>query len=231
MNAIILCGGLSTRLGDITKSIPKVLLRIGDRTVLDWQLEKLASVGVTEVVMAAGHLSDVLVKEVGETRLGVRIRYAIEPTRLGTGGAIKFALQYVANPDEPTIILNGDILTSVPMNEMVSSVRPGTDGVILGSLVEDAATYGTLVTDEQGTLVAFREKEGKHEPGYINGGFYIYNPDMRKNIPDTDAFRVEYDVFPKVNTMVVHRSHHPWIDIGLPERLAWAREQYKDFLL
>ena len=105
MNAIILCGGLSSRLGDITKTIPKVLLKVGDKTILDWQLEKLKKLGVKNVVLAAGHLSDVLQKDVGPSRLGVTLRYVIEEKKLGTGGAIKFAMEHVENKEAPTLIL------------------------------------------------------------------------------------------------------------------------------
>lgn len=230
MNAIILCGGLSTRLGEITKTTPKILLPIGDRLMLDWQLGKLASVGVTEVVMAAGHLSDVLMKEVGEERHGLRIRYVVEPKRLGTGGAIKFALAHVRNKEEPTIILNGDILTTVPMHDMLGALRHDSEGLILGSYVEDASTYGTLYVDEGNKILAFKEKEGKQVPGYINGGFYIFTPHIAKHFPDIEAFSIEYDVFPQVKNMDVFPSKHPWIDIGQPERLAWAREHYHTFL-
>src|SRR3989338_1524518 len=115
MNAIILCGGLSTRLGDIAKSIPKVLLDIGDRTVLDWQLEKIKAIGIDTVVLAAGHLCHVLQDIVGPERDGVNIVYAIEQERLGTGGAIKFALGFVPHPNDSTFILNGDILTTVDL--------------------------------------------------------------------------------------------------------------------
>ena len=71
MNAIILSGGLSTRLGEITKDIPKSLLDIRGKAMLDWQLEKLKDLGVTEVVLAAGHLAEVLEREVGSERLGM----------------------------------------------------------------------------------------------------------------------------------------------------------------
>ena len=69
MNAVILCGGLSTRLGDTTKDIPKVLLSIKGKTVLEWQLEKIKQLGIAQVVLAAGHLSTVLKKEVGYAQL------------------------------------------------------------------------------------------------------------------------------------------------------------------
>ena len=144
MNAIILCGGLSTRLGEITKTIPKILLEVGGKTVLDWQLDKLKRAGIDTVVFAAGHLSDVLKKEVGEERNGIKIIYAIEKEKLGTGGAIKFAWEYIPHKDEPTVILNGDILTTVNLSKMAQSLKPESDGIILGARVDDASTYEIL---------------------------------------------------------------------------------------
>lgn len=224
MNAIIVCGGLSTRLGDITKSSPKILLDIGGKTVLEWQIEKLKSAGVDEVVLAAGHLADVLEKEVGSEYDGVHIIHAVEPKKLGTGGAIKFALGYVHDKHAPTIILNGDILTTIDLSDMVTYLKPDSDGIILASYVEDVATYGTLEYDEAHRLVSFKEKEGIHKPGYQNGGFYIFTPHIEKYFPPQDAFSVEYDVFPFVKNLHVYESDRPWIDIGVPERLQWARE-------
>lgn len=231
MNAIILCGGLSTRLGDITKTTPKVLLRIGDRTVFDWQLEKLASLGVSHVVLAAGHLSNVLRDAVGDERQGIRLTHAVEKERLGTGGAIKHALTHVHEPEEPTIILNGDILTTLPLRDMVESLVVESEGVILGSKVSDASTYGTLDYDPTTKqLKAFREKEGVVQPGYINGGFYIFTPHAHRYFPGQSAFSMEYDVFPQMKNLFIYESDHPWIDIGVPDRLQWARDNWQTFL-
>lgn len=229
MNAIILCGGLSTRLGDITRDIPKILLEIGDKTVLDWQLNKLKHLGIDEVVLAAGHLAGKLQSEVGEERLGLKLSYAIESKKLGTGGAIKHALSNVENPSEPSIILNGDILTTVDLKDMVSYLNPKSDGIILGSYVDDVASYGTLEYNKDYHLKSFKEKEGIHKPGYQNGGVYVFTKYAQKYFPSQDAFSIEYDVFPKMKELYVYQSDRPWIDVGVPERLEWARNNWKNF--
>ena len=228
MNAIIICGGLSTRLGDITKSIPKVLLDIKGRTVLDWQIEKFKQVGIDEIVLAAGHLSDVLFENIGTKHDGINITYSIEKTRLGTGGAIKRAFEYVGEPDQPTLILNGDILTGVELPAMYERLNKKSDGLILGAKVDDAASYGTLVYGADFHLKEFKEKEGKHQPGYINGGFYIFTPEVKKYFPKQENFSIEHDVFPFMKNLYVYESDEPWIDIGVPERLAWARENWQE---
>jgi D-glycero-alpha-D-manno-heptose 1-phosphate guanylyltransferase len=226
MNAIILCGGLSTRLGEITKTIPKILLEIKGKTVLEWQLEKLKKIGITEVVLAAGHLSEVLEQTVGLHKDGVDLVYAIEQERLGTGGAIKHAWDYVSSPEDPVIILNGDIFTTVDFADMVRYLSPVSDGMILGTKVEDAASYGTLEYDQKFHLKKFKEKEGLHKPGYINGGVYIFNKKVRQYFPQEKSFSIEYDVFPNITGLYVYESDRPWVDIGVPERLEWARQNW-----
>ena len=76
MQAIILCGGLSTRLGDITKDTPKILLEIGNRTILDIQLELMKKAEMDQITLASGHLHQVLYEKVEESRSGVQIQYA-----------------------------------------------------------------------------------------------------------------------------------------------------------
>ncbi len=226
MQAIILCGGLSTRLGQITKSIPKILLEVKNKTVLDWQLEKLKAIGITEVVLAAGHLSDILHAKVGLHRDGVDLVYAIEQEKLGTGGAIKHAWEYVTNPDEPVVVLNGDILAGVNFADMMRYLSPQSDGMILGAVVEDAASYGTLRYDKKFHLKEFKEKAGLHLPGHINGGIYIFNAKAKKYFPPEKSFSIEYDVFPKMKNLYVYQYNGPWVDIGVPDRLEWARAKW-----
>jgi NDP-sugar pyrophosphorylase family protein len=230
MNVIILCGGLSTRLGEITKSTPKILLDVGGKTVLDWQLEKIKELGVTEVYLAAGHLAHTLQDIVGSMRLGLNIHHIIEPKKLGTGGAIKFAIENIEG-NGPYIVLNGDVLYTHSFVDMMHAYQPYTDGLMLGVRVEDASTYGTLEYSDNKHLTAFKEKEGRSVPGYINGGLYVFSDTIQTYFPTSDEFSIEYDVFPYIKHMYVYESDTPWVDIGVPERLDWARSNYSQFVL
>ncbi len=231
-NAIIVCGGLSTRLGEITKSIPKVLLEIGDKTVLDWQLDSLKQVGIDQVILAGGHLSDVLEREVGNSRRGVTIIYAIESNPLGTGGAIKNAFCYITSKDAPTIVVNGDILTSEPYKNILNSLDFNSDGVIFGVRVPDASSYGTLDFDQEtGLLHSFEEKRGVVESGFINGGVYVFTDKIYNYLPSQNKFSMEYDVFPHMENLSVYSSDKDWIDVGVPDRLIWARDNWHKFLV
>ncbi|MDP7279728.1 MAG: nucleotidyltransferase family protein [Candidatus Poribacteria bacterium] len=161
MQGIILCGGLSTRLGDITKVTPKILLPIGNQTILDYQLNLLKLVDTTEVILASGHLHEVLFQAVGHQRLGVTISYAKEEKRLGTGGAIKNAMQYISA--EPFFVLNGDILVeNLNLARMLShqkkiehNLNSTIDGLLLSTLVDDVRDFGEIISDQNSKILAF----------------------------------------------------------------------------
>ncbi len=225
MQAIILCGGLSTRLGKTTEKLPKILLKIGDYTVLEWQLKLLSTAGVNEVILASGHLHDVLYAHVGETLAGIKIRYAKEDKPLGTGGAIKNAFRFVR--DFPVFVLHGDILLKdMSLDGMLSGLRPEMDGVLLGISVEDLTSYGEIVVDTQGRIIEFREKQQSARGGCANGAVFLFNRSIIDAFPNTEVFSIERDVFPNLTNLYVHKVKTDWIDIGVPERLDYARKHF-----
>lgn len=223
MQAIILCGGLSTRLGNITKRVPKILLDIRGRTVLEWQIELLKQAGVGEVILASGHLHDTLVKAVGARCNGVSMQYAKEETRLDTGGAIKHAMQYICT--SPFFVLNGDVLLEdFALSAMLNCFQRETVGVLLGVLVEDVSTYGEIDSDDRNRITGFREKQRIHRSGFINAGVYLFNRSMANYFPNQDVFSIEKDVFPYAQNLYVLKAAINWIDVGDPKRLAYARQ-------
>ena len=225
MQAIILCGGLSTRLGSITENVPKILLEIGDGSVLDYQLRLLKGAGVDEVVLASGHLHDVLYSEVGESSQGIGIHYAREEIRLGTGGAIKNAMRHVSS--SPFFVLNGDILLKdFPLSNLSRHFRPEMDGLLLGAFTDNISSYGEIVSDEGGRVTAFQEKQAAKRSGYVNGGIYLLSQSITGYFPDSDVFSIERDVFPYVPNLYVLNTRIDWIDIGEPERLEYARRHF-----
>lgn len=225
MQAIILCGGLSTRLGRTTEDIPKVLLKIGDRTVLEWQLSLLSDAGVNEVILASGHLHDVLYAQVGDNWGSVKIRYAKEEKPLGTGGAILNAFRFI---DEfPVFVLHGDILLKgFTLSDMVTFLRPEMDGLLLGISVPDLSSYGEIVANNQGRITEFREKQKHIRPGCANGAVFLFNHKIVRVFPQHDVFSIERDVFPNLNNLYVYKAETEWIDIGVPDRLEFARKYF-----
>ena len=227
MQAIILCGGLATRLSETTKTIPKILLNIGNRTVLDWQLQLLKGVGVEEVILASGHLHNVLYERVGGCRRGVRMRYAREENRLGTGGAIRNAMKQIKR--SPFFVLNGDVLlTDFSLQKMLDRFHGDMMGLLLSVYVDDVRPYGQIVSDESGKIITFREKQSVDSAGYINGGVYLFDETIADAFPeDMEHFSIEQDVFPHVPNLWALRTEADWIDIGVPERLAYARRNFR----
>lgn len=226
MQAIILCGGLATRLGEAAKTVPKVLLEIAGKTVLAWQLQLLTEAGVTEVVLASGHLHDVLYEQVGDNYAGVRIRYAKEEKRLGTGGAIRNAMQQVRT--SPFFVLNGDILLAgFSLREMLDCFQQSMAGVLLSVHVPDIRPYGEIMSDDDGKIQAFHEKQSTCRTGYVNGGVYLFDHSIADAFPKgQETFSMERDVFPVVSNLYALQTDADWIDIGVPERLDYARKHF-----
>lgn len=226
MEAIILCGGLATRLGAAAKTIPKVLVEIAGKTVLEWQIRLLKEAGVTRVVLASGHLHDVLYARVGDHYAGMCIRYAKEEKRLGTGGAIQNAMQQMDT--SPFFVMNGDILlTDFSLREMLDCFREGMAGILLSVHVPDIRPYGEIVADGDGKIQAFREKQPTHRAGYVNGAVYLFDQSIAEAFPDgQETFSMERDVFPSVSNLYALQTDADWIDIGVPERLDYARKHF-----
>ena len=226
MEAIILCGGLATRLGEAAKTVPKVLLEIAGKTVLAWQIRLLKDAGVTGVVLASGHLHDALYEQVGANYAGMHIRYAKEEKRLGTGGAIQNAMQQIDT--SPFFVMNGDILLAdFSLREMLDRFHQGMAGVLLSVHVPDIRPYGEIVSDCNGKIQAFREKQPIHRAGYVNGGMYLFDQSIADAFPDgQETFSMERDVFPFVSNLYALQTDAGWIDIGVPERLDYARKHF-----
>ena len=228
MQAIILCGGLATRLGDISKKRPKILLKVGGCTVLDWQLNLLKEVNVKEIILASGHLHDLLYEQVGGYRQGMHICYAKENKKLGTGGAIANAMKCIHT--SPFFVLNGDILLSdFSLQEMLRCFHEQMTGLLLSVRVDDIRPYGEIVSDSNGKITDFREKQSICRPGYINGGVYLFTQKIADAFPkQQEVFSIERDVFPFVPNLYALESDVSWIDIGVPERLTYARRHFQN---
>lgn len=228
MQAIILCGGLATRLGEAAKNVPKILLDIAGQTVLDWQLRRLKQAEVSEVILASGHLHDILYERVGGCYGDVQIRYAKEEKKLGTGGAISLAMQQIHT--SPFFVLNGDVLlANFSLRKMLERFHQEMTGLLLSVWVDDIRPYGEITSNDTGKIRAFHEKQPIHRPGYINGGVYLFHRTIVDAFPkNREIFSIERDVFPNVSNLYTLQTEANWIDIGVPERLAYARQHFKN---
>jgi len=193
LRALILAGGFGKRLGPITQEIPKPLVRIGGKPILQWQIEWLRGHGIRDVVLAVGYLRHKVFEEIGDgKRLGVRVFYSVEEEPLGTGGAIKNAKPYLEDADI-FIVTNGDIITNLDPTPLINAVRNGAAAAI--ALVPLKSPYGIVEFDEASKrIIRFVEKP--ELPFYINGGVYAMTREIFEYLPDKGD--IETTAFPKL---------------------------------
>jgi mannose-1-phosphate guanylyltransferase len=223
MKAVILAGGEGTRLRPLTLTLPKPVVPVVDRPFLRHQLDLLAGAGVREVVFSVAYRPERVEAVFGDgSAFGVRIRYAVEDTPLGTGGAVRHALPLL---DDRTIVLNGDILTDVNLSEVVARHEAhGAAATILLAPVPNPAAYGLVETDPDGRVRRFVEKPRPEQitTDTINAGIYVLETRVLDLMPEGVKHSIERGFFPALLARgdrvmgPVHRGY--WIDIGTPEK-------------
>jgi len=223
MKAVILAGGEGTRLRPLTLTTPKPIVPVVDRPFLRHQLDLLAGAHVRDVVFSVAYRPERVEAVFGDgSAFGVRIRYAVEDTPLGTGGAVRNALPLL---DERTIVLNGDVLTDVDLAQVVARHEAeGAAATILLTPVPNPAAYGLVETDHEGRVRRFLEKPRPEQitTNTINAGVYVLETRVLDLMPEGVNYSIERGFFPTLlarGDLVrahVHRGY--WIDIGTPEK-------------
>ena len=225
---ILLVGGMGTRLMPLTRDTPKPMLPIAGLPVTEHQLMAAKRAGIKTIVLATSYLSEVFTPYFGDgSRWGLDVRYAVEETPLGTGGAIKnaaAALNITAGSDEPIVIFNGDVLSSHDLGKQIQEhVANRADVTLHLTHVEDARAYGCVPVDENGRVTAFLEKMENPITNTINAGSYVFHPSVIETIAANTVVSVERDVFPALVTagkkIYGYVEDAYWLDIGTPRAL------------
>jgi NDP-sugar pyrophosphorylase family protein len=224
--AVLLVGGLGTRLRTVVPSAPKPLALVGSRPFLELLIQQLAGQGIRSLIMCTGYLADQIEGEFGDgSGLGVTIEYSKEPEPLGTGGAVKFAEGFLQGvPD--FLVMNGDSFLELDLNQLIQLHRMhGSLATMAVVSVENAGRYGTVYVDSGNRVTEFCEKTGSDSPGLINAGVYVFSPAILELIP-TGPVSLEKDVFPTLLDRGVYavRQKGVFIDIGTPADYAHAQE-------
>ncbi len=191
--ALILAGGYGKRLRPLTLEVPKPLVKVGGKAVIEYQLEWLRYYGVEEVVVLAGYLKEKIIEALGSgSRYGVSITYVVEDEPLGTGGALRNAA-HVIRRNEVVLVTNGDIITNLDPWPLVRLVRE--KGLVAGiAAVPLRSPYGILDIDEEAGLIrGFREKPVLRDY-WINAGVYALTPAIVDRLPERGD--VEKTTFP-----------------------------------
>ncbi len=224
-SVVIICGGKGTRLPDEERELPKSLVEVAGKPILQHQLELLEKQGVADITLALGYKADMVID--WTRRHGFRnVRYAIEKQLLGTGGAVKFAAKGISRP---FIAMSGDVLADFSIGGLLRHADGG-HRVMTGVELADVEGMGVLQCDEHKRVCAFKEKQSSGTSGLINAGLYVLYPEDLEKMPD--SFSLEYDLFPKLvqeGKLVLH--HHKgnyWFDCGTAERLKQVRDYFSN---
>lgn len=221
MKAVVLVGGEGTRLRPLTETVPKPLLPLIDRPILDHVLDQLVAHGVGEVLMSSPYLEDTFQPFIDARAGEPTIVWITEREALGTGGAIVSVVERLG--DEPFFALNGDILTDLDLTAMLESHRARAASVTIASHhVEDSRAFGLLVTDRTGRITEFREKPTDRVPGAINAGTYVLDPSTLRAWPAGTNTSIEEEIFPALirdgAAVFGFETDAYWLDLGTPEQ-------------
>jgi len=218
VKAIVLAGGLGTRLSGITSNIPKPMAKVGARPFLEYLLDYLVEQGAEQAVLAVSYKWEVIREHFGHTYRGISLKYSVEDEPLGTGGAIRQALETI--PDDEIIVLNGDTLFHVDLEALAATHHRGKVLLTIAlKQVTDCGRFGRVTVTGDGVITEFLEKS-TNEPGWINGGIYMLNRRLLDNFPMPVKFSFEQDLLePNIVRIrpVAFQSNAYFIDMGVPE--------------
>lgn len=223
--AILLVGGQGTRLRPLTVNTPKPMLPVAGVPFTVHQILRARDAGVERIVLATSYRAEVFREFLEVTDLGIDIVVATEDEPLGTGGAIRHALDHLSSgPDDPVLVFNGDVLTGVDIAGLVSAhTRAHADVTLYLTQVADPRAYGLVPLDAAGRVTAFLEKPTTPEDivtDLINAGCYVFTRRVIEAIPAGRPVSVERETFPGLLSAgaevigVVDTGY--WLDLGTP---------------
>ena len=192
MKAVILAGGFGKRLRPLTESIPKPLVEIGGKTILERQIEWLGNNDVKEIILCIGFLKDKIIEYINnEKNNTISLKYVIEKEPLGTGGALLNSKELLKGEEE-FIVMNGDIITDLDPSELKKKMNKNI-GVL--SLIPLRSQYGIVDVDNNGKITQFKEKPIISEY-WVNAGIYMLNKEIFNYLDEKSS--IEKDAFPEL---------------------------------
>ena len=199
MYALILAGGKGERLRPLTDTLPKPMVPVCGKPILEHQVEWLKRGGVTDVVFLAGYRADAIEDHFGGgSAFGINAHYSVEDSPLGRGGAIKAGFPEVPTTEETVAVLNGDVITDETLDRLISvhRERKSVNELHMATImvVPMVSPYGLVEMDSSDTITGFREKvEMEH---WINAGIYLFERPIAGELPDLGDHETE--TFPRL---------------------------------
>jgi mannose-1-phosphate guanylyltransferase len=219
-DAVILVGGMGTRLRPLTLSVPKPLIPTAGVPFLAHLIARIREAGIQHVVLGTSYQAEVFESSFGDgAALGVELEYVVEDVPLGTAGAIRNVAPRLSG--DTALIFNGDILSGVDLGALLSGHQQNNADVTLYlTKVSDPRQFGCVPTDESGRVTAFLEKTDNPPTDQINAGTYVFARELIDKIPTGRPVSVERETFPGLLTSGVRMFGHVdtsyWRDLGRP---------------
>jgi NDP-sugar pyrophosphorylase family protein len=228
--AIILAGGKGTRLKPMTNFLPKPMLRIQDKPILEHNIDLLKRHGVKDIIISIGEKGDKIKEHFGDgSQFGVNLSYIEEDEPLGTAGPLNLLKGQI---NDTFILMNGDELKEIDLEDMFMFHRKNKSSATIAlTTVEDPSSYGVAVMNGN-KVMTFVEKPSKESAPskLISAGLYILEPEVLKIIPEGYSM-IENDVFPKLagnDKLLGYIFSGQWFDTGTPERFAKAESEWRE---
>lgn len=225
LKAMIMAAGVGSRLDPLTKAVPKPLVPVANRPVMDILFEKLASIGVKDVVANTYYLADQIIKRYKDNKFGINFEYIKEETLSGTAGGLK-KCQFFFDEGEDFIVLSADGLSNADLKQGLEAHKKSGAVATIGIKqipLEEVSHFGVVVTDDEGFITEFQEKPSVDEAksNYINTGIYIFNYKIFDYIPANTFYDFAKNVFPellKIRSINTFKINQYWTDIGTLEQ-------------
>jgi NDP-sugar pyrophosphorylase family protein len=183
LKAIILAGGRGKRLRPITDYVPKPLIPIKNIPIIEWQIKYLKKFGISEVIICSGYKTEMIENYLSNKKLGIKIKFSIETTPLGTGGAIKKAGKKIN--EKSFIVINGDVITNMDLKKLLKKENSIAS-------IQLKTKFGILQTNDD-KIIKFDEKK-EIENLWMNAGIYHLKKNILKDLPDIGD--IEKTLFP-----------------------------------
>ncbi len=234
--AIVLAGGLGTRLQSVVKDVPKPMAEVAGRPFLNYLMYFLSTNNIKKVILAVGYKYEIIKEylEIPENRYGLEISYSIETEMLGTGGAIFKAYEQVEG--DSSFILNGDTFFDISLSDLEAFARSNSADLAFALLeTEHSSRYGSVGCAPNGKILSFKEKSAiENQKMIINGGIYYMNKSLISAITMPAKFSMEQDFFEKnLHRLKAYGKVYQalFIDIGIPSDYYLSQKLLKNIIV
>ncbi len=219
--AMVLVGGLGTRLRSVVADRPKPLAMVGDEPFLARILDQLVAAGCTRAILCTGHLGEQIAAEFGDEHVGMQLCYSHEAQPLGTGGALRAALRFLDG--QRVLVCNGDSYVDLDLGAFVQWAQADGQPALVTVSVPDASRFGAVQTDAAGRVVGFAAA-GVAGPARINAGVYWLPRTAIAGLPRERSASLERDLLPRLieQGLFAYACDGAFLDIGLPADYARA---------